>query len=214
VYPIRYEADYVEPQNRAKAFFRWVLIIPWYILGSVYALVASVVAFLAWFAILFTGRYPEGLYNFQAGFLRFLGRYNGWVSLQTDEWPPFGFDQDAKYPIRVEVDAPPEKYNRWKTAFRLIVGIPVMFMLSLFGYIFIPAVIAWFHIVFTARNSGGIHNALTVVQAYALRASAYFLLVTETLPPVSDQAPAANLAPGKAPARKKPAARKPAAKKK
>ena len=35
MYPIRYEADFVEPQNRAKAFFRWLLIIPWLILGSV-----------------------------------------------------------------------------------------------------------------------------------------------------------------------------------
>ncbi len=112
-------------------------------------------------------------------------------------------------------------------------------MVMLFQYLYgAAAVIAWFHIVFMGRTSGGIHNALTVGLAYQLRTLAYFLLVTETLPPVSDQEPAANataakpkaLAPAAAkpktrttkttagstpkakPAAKKPAARKPAAK--
>ena len=217
MYPVRYEADYVEDRNRATTFFRWLLAIPWLIVIQIYAIGAFVVAFLAWFAILFTGRYPEGLYNFQAGFLRFAGRTNGWLNLQTDEWPSFGFNEDPAYPIRVAVDGPPEKYNRWKTAFRLIVGIPVMFMVSLFGYLYpLAAVIAWFHIVFTGRTSGGIHNVLTVGLAYTLRTSAYFLLVTETFPPVSDQAPAASTTRGKAPAKgstRKPAQSKPAQKK-
>jgi hypothetical protein len=43
------------------------------------------------------------------------------------------------------------------------------------------------------RTSGGVHNAITVGNAYTLRSIAYFLLVTETLPPVSDQEPAANV---------------------
>ena len=239
MYPIRYEADFVEPQNRAKAFFRWLLIIPWLILGSVYALVASVVAFIAWFALLFTGRYPQGLYNFNLGFLRFTARAYAFGLLQTEEWPPFGFEEDRSYPIRVEADPPLEEYNRAKTFFRLILGIPVLFMVMLFQYLYAAAaVIAWFHIVFMGRTSGGIHNALTVGLAYQLRTLAYFLLVTETLPPVSDQEPAANATAAKPkalaqaaakpktrttkttagstpkakPAAKKPAARKPAAK--
>ena len=198
MYPIRYEADFVEPQNRAKAFFRWVLVIPWYILGSVYALAAGVVALLAWFALLFTGRYPQGLYNFNLGFLRFTGRAYGFAMLQTEEWPPFGFEEDRGYPIRVDADPPLEHYNRAKTAFRLILGIPVLFMVTLFQYLYgAAAVIAWFHIVFMGRTSGGIHNALTAGLAYQLRALAYFLLVTETLPPVSDQEPAANAPAGR-----------------
>ena len=194
MYPVRYEADYVEPQNRAKAFFRWLLIIPWYILGSVYALVAAVVAFLAWFALLFTGRYPQGLYNFNVGFLRFAGRAYAFALLQTEEWPPFGFEEDRRYPVRVNADPPLEHYNRWKTGFRLILGIPVLFMITLFQYLYgAAAVIAWLHIVFMGRTSGGIHNALTVGLAYQLRSIAYFLLVAETLPPISDQEPAGNI---------------------
>ena len=73
MYPVRYEADYVEPQNRAKTFFRWILVIPWLIVGSIYG-PSPIVAILAWFAMLFTGRYPQGLYRFHAGFLRFPAR--------------------------------------------------------------------------------------------------------------------------------------------
>jgi hypothetical protein len=200
VYPVRYIADYVQDRNRWTTFFRLLLAIPWYIVGSVYALCAFVVAFLAWFAILFTGRYPEGLYNFNAGVVRFLGRFYGFTFLQTDAWPSFGFADDPDYPIRVEIDPPLERYNRWKTLFRLILGIPVIFMVYLMSYLYqLGSVVAWFHIVFTGRNSGGVHNTLTTGLAYQLRATAYFLLVTETLPPVSDQAPAGNLqAPGAA----------------
>ena len=43
---------------------------------------------IAWFAIVFTGKYPEGLYNFNAGYLRMSGRVNGFEYLLSDEWPP------------------------------------------------------------------------------------------------------------------------------
>jgi hypothetical protein len=221
MYPVRYEADFVEQQNRAKAFFRLILIIPWAIVGSIYGLVAQLIAVLAWFALLFTGRYPRGLYNFQAGYLRFTGRLFGYGYLQTEEWPPFGMEHDRTYPVRVDVDPPLEKYNRWKVFFRLILAIPVMFMLYLIPYlVLIGAMVAWFHIVFMGRTSGGIHNVITVGNAYTLRSIAYLLLVTETLPPVSDQEPAANateapkqLAASATP-KPKPSTKKPAATKK
>ena len=197
MYPVRYEADYAEEQSRAITFFRLILAIPWYIVLQVYLLGAQIVAILAWFAILFTGRYPEGLYKFNAGVLRFSGRANGFFFLQTDKWPSFGFEDDVGYPIRVEVDPPLPKYNRWKTAFRLILAFPVYFMALLIPYLaWTASAIAWFHIVFMGRTSGGIHNALTTGLAWQLRALAYFLLVTETIPPVSDQAPAPNMEPG------------------
>jgi hypothetical protein len=197
MYPVRYEADYQEPQDRLKTFFRLILAIPWYIVQQVYLLAAQIVAILAWFAIIFTGRYPEGLYKFNAGVLRFNGRFSGFILLQTDQWPSFGFEDDVSYPVRDEVDPPLPKNNRWKTAFRLILGFPVYFMIYLIVSIaWLAAATAWFHIVFMGRTSGGIHNALTTGISYQQRALAYFLLLTETIPPVSDQAPAPNMEPG------------------
>ncbi len=190
MYPVKYEAEYVEQQGRWRTFFRLILAIPWYILGSVYVIGAFIVAVVAWFAIVFTARYPDGLYTFNAGVLRYLARVNAFFYLQTDQYPPFGFEEAPDYPIRLRVDPAPERYNRWKTGFRLIVGIPVLFMVYLFSYLYqLAAVIAWFHIVFRRRTAAGTHNALSFGIAYYLRATAYFLLVTETLPPVSEQEP-------------------------
>ena len=151
---------------------------------------AFIVALLAWFAIVFTARYPEGLYRFNAGVLRYLARANAYFNLQTDEWPPFGFEEAAGYPIRASIDQPLERYSRLKTGFRLILGIPVMFVVYLIGSVFpLAAVVAWFHIVFRGRTAGGTHNVLSWGLAYQLRATAYFLLMTETLPPISQQEP-------------------------
>ena len=82
---------------------------------------------IAWFAIVFTGKYPEGLYNFNAGYLRMISRVYGFEYLLNDEWPPFGGDDAPDYPVRVGVPPPLDEYNRLKTGFRLIVGIPVWF---------------------------------------------------------------------------------------
>jgi hypothetical protein len=145
---------------------------------------------MAWFAIVFTGRYPESLYSFNAGVIRFIARANAFFNLQTDEYPPFGFEQAPGYPIRAPVGDRPERYSRAKTGFRLIVGFPVMFMLYLIGSLYpLAAAIAWFHIVFTGRSAAGTHNVLGYGLAYQVRATAYFLLMTETLPPISEQEP-------------------------
>jgi hypothetical protein len=180
----------VEKRSRSKTGFRFILVIPWFLLGSVFIFAAYIVAFLAWFAIIFTGRYPEGLYSFNAGVLRFVARTYGFTYLQTDEWPPFGFEEAPNYPIRAPVAPRRSRYNRWKTGFRFILGIPVFFILYMFSYVWpLGAVVAWFHIVFRGRTAGGTHNVLSWGVAYQLRATAYFLLVTETLPPISEQEP-------------------------
>jgi uncharacterized protein DUF4389 len=190
MYPVNYEADYVEERKRWRTGFRLILAIPWLILGSAYVTGAFIVAFIAWFAIVFSGRYPEGLYNFNAGVLRYIARANAFFNLQTDEWPPFGLEQAPDYPIRALVDARQERYSRLKTGFRLILGFPVLFMLYLIGTLYpLAATVAWFHIVFVGRSAAGTHNVLSYGLAYQLRATAYFLLMTETLPPISGQEP-------------------------
>ena len=73
-YPVTFEAEYVEQRNRLTVFFRLILAIPLAIWLYVYAIVAYVVIVIAWFAIVITGAYPRGLYDFVAGFTRFLAR--------------------------------------------------------------------------------------------------------------------------------------------
>ena len=124
------------------------------------------------------------------GVLRFTARTYAYFYLQTDEWPPFGFEEAPGYPIRAPVEPPLERYNRWKTGFRLILGFPVYFMLYLIGSVWpVAAAIAWFHIVFTGRNAAGTHNLLSY--GHRLPAAGDRLLPADDrdLPPVSQQDP-------------------------
>ncbi len=190
MYPVRYEADYAEQRLRVRTGFRFILAIPWLLLGGAFVTGGFIIAFIAWFAIVFAARYPQGLYDFNAGVLRFVARANAFFNLQTDEWPPFGWEEAPEYPVRARVDPPLERYSRAKTGFRLIVGFPAIFMLYLIGSVWpLAAAIAWFHIVFTGRSAAGTHNVLSYGLAYQLRATAYFLLMTDTLPPISEQEP-------------------------
>lgn len=199
MYPVGYEADYVEPRNRLRVGFRLILAIPWIILAQyIYPIAIFVVAVIAWFALLFTARYPKWAYDFNAGFIRMSSRVNAFLLLQTDEWPPFGFEQGPQYPIRVPIAPAQERYSRWRVLFRLIVGIPVLFVATILGYVGqLVSVLAWFVIVFTGRQPAGLHNALSLALAYATRTVAYFLLITERYPPVGDQGVApTGLQPG------------------
>ena len=76
--------------NRWLPLVKWLLVIPHYIvlfflwIGAVFAVV------LAWFAIIFTGRYPEGLFRYVVGVLRWSNRVNSYAFLLvTDQYPPF-----------------------------------------------------------------------------------------------------------------------------
>ncbi|MGA8927450.1 MAG: DUF4389 domain-containing protein, partial [Solirubrobacterales bacterium] len=160
--------------------------IPWLIVASIYGFVAEIVAVIAWFAIVFTGKYPEGLYNFNAGYLRMITRVNGFEYLLTDEWPPFGGEDASGYPIRVGVPPALDQYSRLKTGFRLIVGIPVYLLAIVQAVILgVCAIIAWFVILFTGKLPDGLFNPMRSASAYLSRAAGYFLLITEDWPPFS-----------------------------
>jgi Domain of unknown function (DUF4389) len=189
MYPISYEADAIlEGRSRLKTFFRGLLVIPWHIVVTLYSIAAFVAVIIAWFAIVFTGRYPEGLYNFNAGFLRLATRVNGFYYLLNDEWPPFGGEEAPGYPVRVGVPEPLDAYSRLKTGFRLIIGIPVMILGWVWSLILgVVAIIAWFAILFTAKLPQGLFEPMRAASAYLARAGGYFLLLTEDWPPFSYQ---------------------------
>jgi hypothetical protein len=187
MYPVSYEADAaLEGRNRLTTFFRYLVSIPWQIVVALYGIVAEIAAIIAWFAIVFTGRYPEGLYNFNVGFLRMASRVNGFNYLLTDEWPPFNGEENPQYPIRVGVAPPLDEYSRLKTGLRLIFGIPVYLLAIVQSLILsVCALIAWFVILFTGRLGEGLFNPMRSASAYLTRAGAYFLLITEDWPPFS-----------------------------
>jgi hypothetical protein len=187
MYPISFEADpALEGRNRLTTFFRYIVAIPWLIVAYIYGIVAEIAAVIAWFAIVFTGKYPEGLYNFNAGYLRMTSRTNSYLYLLTDEFPPFGGEEGPGYPVRIGVPAPLGEYNRLKTGLRLIIGIPVMLLAFVQGIIlYVVSIIAWFAILFTGKLGEGLFNPMRSAMAYLVRTTGYFLLITEDYPPFS-----------------------------
>jgi hypothetical protein len=194
MYPISYDVDAaLEGRNRLTTFFRYIVSIPWLIVAYVYGIVAEIAAVIAWFAIVFTCRYPEGLYNFNAGYLRMYTRTYSFMHLMTDDWPPFSGEEDPGYPVRVGVAPPLDSYSRLKTGLRLIIGIPVLLLAIVQSLIlYVCVIIAWFAVLFTGKLPEGLFNPMRSALAYLSRGTGYFLLLTEDYPPFSyEQAGAA-----------------------
>jgi hypothetical protein len=183
MHPIKFDARYEVQRARLTTFFRLLLAIPWLLWTLIYGIGACVVVFLAWFAMLFTKRYPASMYNFVAGYLRLVGRVTGYVVLLTDDFPPFHGRPDPSYPIEVQVDPPQPEYSRAKTCFKLLLFFPQCLILSgLNGVLEGAAFIAWFRILFTGKQSITMHESLRLAAAYSMRSVGFLLLLTEAHP--------------------------------
>lgn len=188
-YPVIFEADYVERRNRLSTFFRLILMIPLVIWLYFYGIVAYIALVIAWFAIVITGHYPQGLYDFVAGYTRFLTRTTAYGALLCDPYPSFGGSPDPAYPIRMEFAALAE-YSRLKTAFRIILGIPIVIVRYVVGLLLqIGAFAAWFVILFTGKMPRGLYDLMVFANSYTARSDAYLFLLTETYPPFEAEHP-------------------------
>jgi hypothetical protein len=91
-YPITLEIEFPDKLSRLTTFFRFLLVIPQSIVIYFLGIVAGVVVFISWWAILFIGRYPKGLFDFVSGYLRWSTRVTGYSYFLTDKYPPFSMD--------------------------------------------------------------------------------------------------------------------------
>jgi hypothetical protein len=191
MYPVQYASEWVERHSRLSTFFRRLLVLPAAIFSALYLFAAEIVAFFAWFALLFTGRYPDGMYRFVAGALRNNARTSAYGFLLTDAYPPFDGHAETPYPITVQIDPPLAQYSRLKVFFRGLLIIPLWFVA--FGFSLVAGIVviaAWLAILFTGKMPEGIQELLDSCVRYLTRFSAYHLLLTETWPPLSDPDPA------------------------
>jgi hypothetical protein len=91
---VHLEIDYPDVEkdlNRWMPLVKWLLAFPHYVILAFLWLCAIVAIVIAWFAIIITGRYPKGLFNFVVGVIRWNLRVNAYMYLLvTDKYPPFG----------------------------------------------------------------------------------------------------------------------------
>ncbi len=186
-YPVTFEADYVERRNRLTTFFRLILAIPLVLVLYLYGIIATIALIIAWFAIVITGGYPAGLYDFIAGYTRFLARFTAYAALLSDPYPPFGGAEDAAYPVRMEFRRL-ESYSRLKTFFRVLLAIPILIVRYVMGILLeIGAIAAWVVILVTGKMPRGLFDLMVLANSYTARSDAYVFLLSETYPPFQDE---------------------------
>jgi hypothetical protein len=145
--------------------------------------VAGVVAMIAWFAILFTGRYPEGLRALAIYYLRWRVRAVAYAALLRDEYPPFG---EGTYPASLELGPPEDPRDRVTVAVRIFLAIPHLLILWALGIAWaFTTVIAWFWILFNGNYPRGLYDFAVGVLRWNTRVEGYLLLLYDAYPPFS-----------------------------
>jgi hypothetical protein len=190
MYPIDYEADFNPRPNRWTTFFRVILAIPWLVVAVFWGLLFAFTHLIAWIAIVILGRYPQWLYEFNSGVVRFTIRTSAWIYLQTDVWPPFGLSDDPAYPIRVNVAPAAERQSRLKALFRVILALPVAVVAGIGTRTVLAGLglIAWLTIVFRGYLPKAVNEAMTFVIGLDTRVFGYLAILTDDYPPIGLEA--------------------------
>jgi hypothetical protein len=212
-YPLTYDVDrQMTGRNRLTCGFRIILAIPHLLLvggpggfaagaplgwvggrgnwvgfgaNGVLGAVAGVMAIISWFAIVFTGKQPKGLYDFTVFYLRWRARAMAYTALLRDEYPPFG---EGDYPIHLGLGEFPVERNRVTVGFRVILLIPQAIVLFFVGIAwFVTAIIGWFAILFTGSYPEGLYNFAVGYLRWSLRFESYALLMHDVYPPFSTE---------------------------
>ena len=153
--------------------------------SGVIGLAAGVIAIISWFAIVFTGKQPRGLWDFTNFFMRWRANAVAYMALLRDEYPPFG-PGDGSYPVDFGVAGFPETRDRLSVGLRLIYAIPQLIVLFFLGIAWaVTVIIGWFAILFTGRYPEGLYTFGVGYMRWSLRVEAYLLLMRDEYPPFS-----------------------------
>jgi hypothetical protein len=183
-YPLVFDVEYPERLSRWLIFVKWLLAIPHLIILYALMAVAGIVTFVAWFAILFTGRYPKGLFDFVVGINRWQNNVDAYVLLLRDDYPPFSLSA-GQYPVTFDIEYP-ERLSRLLIFVKWLLIIPNLIVLLFLVIVYvITLVIAWFAILFTGRYPKGLFDFGVGVLRWGARMNAYYMLMRDDYPPFS-----------------------------
>jgi hypothetical protein len=146
--------------------------------------VAFVGAVISWFAIVFTGRHPRGLWNLAEFYMRWRANAVAYTALLRDEYPPFG---TGAYPVVYEVPFP-ERRDRLAVGLRLILVIPHLIVLVFLDIAwFVATLVAWVAILLAGQYPESLYRFGVGMMRWTLRVESYLLLLRDEYPPFSLQ---------------------------
>jgi len=194
--PVRVNAELDAPLSRWLWLVKWILVIPHYVVLFFLWIAFAVVSVIAFFAILFTERYPRALFDFNLGVLRWSWRvaYYSYGALATDRYPPFSLRAEPDYPARLDI-AYPERLSRGLVLVKWwLLAIPHLIVVGFFlggyhlgwwsgGLVALLTVVAGVITAFTEKYPKDLFDLILGLNRWVLRVAAYVALMTDSYPP-------------------------------
>jgi hypothetical protein len=177
---VRVEAGEPLRRRRLTVLLRAALVVPHYVVLSIWGLLVVPAVAVAWLALLIEGRLPSFLHRFLGAFLRYQGQVTAWFDLLSTRYPdPL---HTGEHPFRIEL---PDRLRqpRLVTVFRLPLALPPLVLTSAFNVVLsLASVAAWFAALARGRTTAGLQELGTFCLRYQLETQAYVTLLTSTYP--------------------------------
>jgi hypothetical protein len=197
--PVRIEGTLEQPLSRWLWLVKWFLLIP-HILILIFLWIAFVLTTIgAFFALLFTGRFPRGIFDFNVGVLRWTWRvaFYSYSALATDKYPPFSLGPQPDYPAWIEIDYPDWQRKGLPLIGWWLLGIPQYALASVFvgagagwawkygwgGVTDLLMFVVAMLLLFKKRYPEEIFNVVMGFDRWAARVVAYAAFMTPHYPP-------------------------------
>jgi hypothetical protein len=189
-YPVTINGDLSNPPGRWVWIFKIILVLPHIVVLGILGIASLFATFFAGVAILFTGKYPRGLFDFNVGVMRWGWRvgFYSFQALGTDKYPPFSLDKGG-YPAEFEVEYP-AKLNNGLVLVKWFLAIPQLIIASIFtggrnstGLVGLLSFICAVILLFTGKYPEDIFKFIIGMDRWAYRVYAYFFLMTDEYPP-------------------------------
>jgi hypothetical protein len=228
-YPVHVQAELDPGLSRWLWLVKWILVVPHYVVLAFLWLAFIVATTVAFFAILFTGRYPRTLFDFNVGVLRWTWRvgYYAYGALGTDRYPPFTLADDPDYPAHLSVDYPDHLSQGLVLVKSWLLALPHYLIVGLFvggglwsgwrmqdwqwswgggGLIGLLVLIGAVALAVTGNYPRSLFDVVLGMNRWALRVAGYAALMTDAYPPFrldlgGDDAPQASPTAGEVPDR-------------